>query len=222
MPSPRLCKLESLILDPEIYPRHNLSWLTALQYVDAMKAGSVFPPIIVGRLGKERYVIDGWHRLRALKILGEESVQAITRSFSSKGEMFLEAVKLNTTHGRRLSVHDTVRIIDKLTGMNFTVEKIKKIMKLPVDRVEKFKARTIRGPNGRPIYLKGVVHKTIQERETSYEEILSLDQSHFSVGSTQSLMIQLIELLQKKIVPGDDKTKGLAAELLVALKEWLK
>jgi len=46
----QLLKIDELIFDEERYPRIKVGWLTAYQYAQAIRAGSIFPPILVGQL----------------------------------------------------------------------------------------------------------------------------------------------------------------------------
>jgi len=61
------------------------------------------PPILVNR--RTMRVIDGMHRLRAAMIGGQEKIQA--KLFDgTDDDAFLLAVKMNTTHGLRLTLAD--------------------------------------------------------------------------------------------------------------------
>lgn len=149
----QVLKICNLKFDQEIYPRIKTSWLTAYQYAQSMRAGSVFPPINVGKLNEELYVIDGWHRVEAKKILGEEYIEAIIKDYKDKKEMFEDAIRFNTTHRRSSSFEKKVRLIKKFEseGLKFEIEKISEITRIPMDKVERFKIRTVIGPNGKPI-----------------------------------------------------------------------
>jgi hypothetical protein len=118
-----------------------------------MKTEGIFPPIRVGRFNGELYVIDGWHRVEAKKILGEEYIEAIIKDYKDKKEMFEDAIRFNTTHRRSSSFEKKVRLIKKFEseGLKFEIEKISEITRIPMDKVERFKIRTVIGPNGKPI-----------------------------------------------------------------------
>jgi len=67
--------LNDIERDDDIYPRQRVSHKTIEGYVEALKAGASFPPILVQRIsvggedGKEVKLIclDGWHRLEAYR-----------------------------------------------------------------------------------------------------------------------------------------------------------
>jgi len=151
----KLLKIQELKFCEEIYPRIKPDWLTTYQYRKAMEAGSKFPPILAGKIANEEgyYIIDGVHRVEAYKQLKEEYIEAIVKEYNSFEEAFVEAVKLNISHGRPLSVQERVRIIDKLEEMNFSKEEISEIVKVPISEIEGLKSRCIE-VEGMKEYLK--------------------------------------------------------------------
>jgi hypothetical protein len=67
-------RLDEINLDEDIYPRRTFSHKTVEHYVEALKGGAVFPPIVVQKVrdndgnGKEKLIcIDGWHRVTAYR-----------------------------------------------------------------------------------------------------------------------------------------------------------
>ena len=63
---------------------------------------------------REMTLIDGFHRLEAAKRRGDESIEADVRDISEEEGLAL-AAKLNTTHGRRLTVLELAERIRLLT-----------------------------------------------------------------------------------------------------------
>jgi len=218
-----IVKISELVLDEEIYPRFRTDWLTAYQYAMAMKAGAEFPKIIVGKFRGKLYLLDGWHRVKALQLLGEEYAQAVIKSYNSKKDMFVEAVKLNSKHGRPLSSQEKARIIKKLEDYGFSLEQISRIVHIPVDKIERFKVKIVYGPNGKPIYLKGIVEKAIKQTEAKPEEIATLDQKSFNVRNVKQLLNQLIELLETGVYPWkNEEIKELTIRLYNLLSSTLQ
>lgn len=195
----KLLKIKSLVFDKELYPRakEETYWQTAWRYSQAMKMGNKFPPILVGLFKRKKYVVDGWHRVEAMKLLKEEFISATVKRYTDKRDMFADAVKLNSVHGQPLSPWDKVRIIYKLEEMKFTLEEISEIVKVPVDKIERFKARTVIGPNGKPVFLKSVVAKAVDKPRNG----LSVNQEDLTVRTVQNLLEQLIELLESDVCP---------------------
>ena len=187
-----LLKISDLTIDSELYPRIKSGWLTAYQYAQAMKANSVFPPITVGIYRKKKYVVDGVHRIEAKKMLKEEYIDAIVKTYESEREMFVDAVKLNSAHGRQLSVQEKVRIIYKLKKMRFKLQEISELIKVPIDKIGLLQQRIITGPKGEPIYLKSV----LANMDTGDGTLQTVDQTSFNVASVTALLTQMIELLE--------------------------
>ena len=215
----KVLKISKLILDSNIYPRFKTSWLTAYQYAMAMKSGSVFPEVIVGRLKGKFILVDGWHRIEALKLLGEEYVRAIVKDYDSEAELFADAVRFNVTHGRQLSVQEKARIIDKLESYNFTLEEISEIVRVPVDKIKRFKFKVVTAPNGSKIYLKSMTEKALTDKDLA----VKVNQELLSVRDLESLLKQLIEVLKCGVIRFDKgNLRGLAVEAYSLLGEALK
>lgn len=215
----KLVKISDLVFDQEIYPRIRDQWQTAWRYAQSMKAGSEFPRILVGAFEDKLFIVDGVHRVNAKKLLKEEYIEANVKKYESKNDMFVDAVKCNIVHGRQLSSQERTRIITKLEDMEFSLQEISEIVKVPTDKIEKFKARIIIGPNGKPIFQKSVVAKI----DADEKDKLSVDMAKFNVRSVHELLRQLIELLENNVFPlDDDEVKELTVKLYDLLQEKLQ
>lgn len=188
-----------------------------------MKAGEIFPPIEVGRYDEKLYVIDGMHRIDAKKLLKEKYIEARIKKYENMDDMFVDAVKCNSKHGRQLSVQETARIIYKLgEEMKFELEKIKDIIGMPIEGIERMKLKTIIGPNGKPVYIKGVSEKAAKMAGVPLEELASLDQSSFNVNTIIQLLNQMIALLEGGIYPvKNEEVVSLTTRLYMLLQEKL-
>lgn len=200
----KLLKIAGLVCDEKLYPRIKLGWLTAYQYSQAMKGGSEFPPVAVGSFEGKLYVVDGWHRIEAKKLLKEEYIQAIVKQYESLKDMFIDAVKLNATHGRPLSVQEKVRIVVELEKYGLERDEIGGIVKVPVDKLERFFERAVIRSDGSTEYLKSV---------TVRSDLEYANQDSFSVRNADALLIQLAELLRNKDFNFTDKEQELATEV---------
>jgi len=215
-----MLKISELQFDSEIYPRNEVNWLTAYSYSQAMRVGEAFPPIRVGLFKGKKYVVDGWHRVEAKRLLKDEYVDAVVKRYDSLKDMFVDAIKFNVTHGRPLSVQEKVRLIHKLEEFKLEVTEISRIVRIPVDKIEGFKARVVYGPNGKPVYLKSVVAKA----DVSEDVKVSVDQDKLSVRDAVGLLSQLAELLESGalVFVEDDRLKELAVKVYGLLGEALK
>src|SRR5262245_36857156 len=107
-------KLADLIEDPTLYPRNTVDDTHVGELVKALASGALLPPIIVDAASLR--VVDGVHRRRAhLRFFGDDAIANVdARDFADDAAFFLEAVALNSIHGRRLDRADQTRIVLKL------------------------------------------------------------------------------------------------------------
>jgi transcriptional regulator with XRE-family HTH domain len=140
-------KLDSIVLDEDIYPRKNVSKKTIESYVEALKGGANFPPIEVQKVIVEEnekeieklICLDGWHRVLAYKEYNKqvesEKIREVDAFFWKSDalnkkefleELRVESARRNLTHGDRLGSEDlrfqllrivTERPVEKLNGI---------------------------------------------------------------------------------------------------------
>ena len=210
----QVVKIADLQFDVDIYPRMKIGWLTAYQYAQAMKSGSEFPPVKIGLLDGKKFVVDGWHRIEAKKLLKEEFVEAEIKEYTDRKTIFADAVRFNAAHGRQLSVQEKVRIIARLEEMQFTPDEISALIKVPLEGITKLRVRTI-SVAGENVYQKSAVFKAgITE---------NVPQAGISARNLESLLYQLGVLLDSaEVVFDTDSLKGLATKVYELLGEKLK
>ena len=151
--------LKEISFDQELYPRHSTDWIVIHKYAEAMKVkGANFPAIAVAQVGKMRkkyILVDGMHRLEAMKRNKEQYCSCEILTGLYKKQMFIEAVKRNATHGSGLSGRDKARIIHKLKEMKLDLGEISKLVMMPKGKLELFsESRMSYTPTGKPIALK--------------------------------------------------------------------
>ncbi len=212
-------KIEELEFDKELYPRLKIDWLTSYQYAQAMRAGAKFPPILVGIYKGKKYVVDGWHRVKALELLGEKEVEAEVKEYEKWEDMFVDGVRLNITHGRQLSPQEKARIVDKLKELNFTPELISQITTIPIDKIERFEIKVLTTITGEKIYLKAPLEKV----EKFDVETVKKAQELFNVRTQKHLLTQLLALLESDTLRLDSKEiRELTIKVWELLGEKLK
>lgn len=81
--------------------RQQLNEQRIWDYVTSYANGAAFPPVQLANINGAFVLVDGWHRLAALKKLGQETVEAFTVA-TTEEEGRWEAAKANTTHGLSL------------------------------------------------------------------------------------------------------------------------
>lgn len=102
----RTFKVSELVFDFGFYPRMQVDAQHTAYIADAMAAGYEFPPIIVDKAS--RRIVDGFHRARgAQKLHGKDAtITGIEKHYKDDREMFLDAMRYNSSHGRTLTVYD--------------------------------------------------------------------------------------------------------------------
>lgn len=98
--------LSQCVVDMTIYPRESVDAQHVSELARAVESGAELPPIVLCKNSKR--VVDGVHRLRAYKKLfgDEHAVKAVFKNYSSDREMFIDAMRYNAIHGKRLTHSD--------------------------------------------------------------------------------------------------------------------
>lgn len=79
-------------------------------YADAIRAGEDLPPVVVFRDGKEYYLADGWHRLKAHESLGKKQINVKIIAGTHR-DAVLHAIGANASHGRSRTLADKEKAI---------------------------------------------------------------------------------------------------------------
>ena len=111
-PSPTRKRLISgLVLERGLSPRANMSSNLVRQLAEALRAGVVLPPIVAQK--ETARVVDGFHRVEAhRRVHGREAlIEVLEKDYADEGEMFLDAMRLNSAHGSRLAPYDQLRCV---------------------------------------------------------------------------------------------------------------
>lgn len=109
------CKASELVEDFDLYPRVDVDSYHVNQLAEAIRAGADLPPIIADE--KTKRIIDGFHRRRAFMRVGKDSetvdedplVPVEYRSYRTESDMFVDAMKYNSRHGRNMTAQDKTR-----------------------------------------------------------------------------------------------------------------
>lgn len=217
----RLLKIDKLILDKELYPRDEVNWRVAQGYKHAMKNGAMFPPISVGLFNKEFFVLDGWHRITALKHLKKDSVQAEVKAYKSKNDMYVEAVKLNSTHGKPFEFTEKLTIYGKLEAMNISSASIVGLLGISSKDLKAFTIdRSITDLAGNQVILKPslLANKIgIQNAAQNGMDIRELQRQLIGASAEQILDNMLILLNTRAFDLTNEKVSAKLAEIKVRL-----
>src|SRR5262249_7838158 len=136
--------IADLVEDMELYPRHAIDNSHVLALVLAEESGATLPPVIADR--KSKKVVDGWHRLRARKRRDGAAavIDVELRDYKDEASMVLDAVSLNSAHGRKLDAIDQTRAALMLEKQKVTTVKIAIALHVPEKRVKVLVARVAR------------------------------------------------------------------------------
>jgi hypothetical protein len=102
----RTMKCAELVLDFAMYPRTDVDGQHVSYIVQAMEADTEMPPVIIDK--KSKRVVDGFHRIRAaMRRRGKDAtIRVVEKEYRNDSALFLDAIRYNASHGRRLSTYD--------------------------------------------------------------------------------------------------------------------
>lgn len=133
--------VERVRLDMDVYPRVSVNWMTSLTYANAMRSGSRFPPLLVGRSKGQYVVLDGAHRLDAHRRVGHEAVRVRVTPHPPgprKATWRRIAFEANVKNGQRYSPFDVRKAILRFREDGCSEEQIARLIRLPVEGIPSF------------------------------------------------------------------------------------
>ena len=93
--------IADLVRDRSFQVRAGLDRATVTRYANVLKAGITMPPIRVAVVDGAAVVVDGWHRLAAVELLGGTTIEAVVVEASERDARWM-AAQANLQHGRPL------------------------------------------------------------------------------------------------------------------------
>ncbi len=205
MAKQQLLKISQIKRRDDLYPRNQTNYITTLRYSSALKTDAVFPPITVAKVKRTYILIDGAHRIEANRMNGETHIQAEVLENLSEKEMFIESVKLNTSHGLQFSAQETAKIVLKLKELKVSKNKIAELVRIPNDRLKPFMAKRMIRIVGDKGGVKGVDILKSELKHLAGTYAGKLDQKKFiGIGQVQ-IINELIDLIEKDLIDFDNK-----------------
>ena len=136
-------KISSLKRNYNIYPREGLDGFNVIRIRNAIEAGVELPPVIADK--KTKMVIDGFHRVEAVKLISGEDGEILVdyREYKSLAEMFLEAVRLNAAQGKTLLPNDIERILEVAHDLEITPKYLAGALSMTASRIKGFEPTRI-------------------------------------------------------------------------------
>ena len=191
----RLLNIKQIRIDEKLYPRSSVSTPAIYTYANAMRNGDVFPLIKVAQFGKRLILVDGNHRIEAKKLLKEKYIKAEILKGLTKEQIYIEAIKSNITNGCQFSPYERRRIIVRLQDMKYDDALISKIIHIPMERVNKFIAKSISTDiSGERTVLKAGINHLSEEKDIPSN--INRKQDKFSFNEQHILLDEVITLLE--------------------------
>jgi hypothetical protein len=212
-------KAALLVEDLSIYPRFAVDQIYVRRLAEALLAGESLPPVVADR--NSMRLVDGFHRRRAyLAAYGPEVEIAVEwKEYRNTKEMFLDVLRYNARHGKRLSAGEEVRCV--LIGEELGVSREKVAETLGIRR-EVLDGRVERkvadGPATREVLKPAVTHLAGSRLSAEQVEVNRKLGGHYA-----AFYINQILLLIRSgcLDSGSEKLRALLKELHAELTELL-
>ena len=105
-----LVDISTITEDPELQCRADIDEAKVAEYAERIKAGDIFPPVTLFKVGVLILLIDGWHRLLAAKRCGQTKISAKVL-IGTRQEAVKHAISANLVHGLPRSNQDKRRAV---------------------------------------------------------------------------------------------------------------
>jgi ParB-like chromosome segregation protein Spo0J len=177
-------KCGELVADYDFYPRSKVDSTSVQQIADAMEAGFEMPPIVIDK--KSKKIVDGVHRVRAtMRTKGQDAeVEAIARSYANDGEMLLDAIRLNASHGNRLSPWDRTRCLLLAKEMSIAMGDLATALNTDINNLQTM-MESLGTYRSKPIPIKKTIRhmegkKFTKAQREANEKLGGLNQTHYA------------------------------------------
>jgi hypothetical protein len=100
-----MLNIDAVRLDGGTQGRVTIDQPTIYHYLDRMKEGDIFPPIEVVHDGENHWLVDGFHRWHALKLLNLREIE-VDYEKGTKLDAIRRSLFANNNHGLPLTIED--------------------------------------------------------------------------------------------------------------------
>ena len=182
--------LSELVKDYTVYPRKDVFWQNVESLAEALRAGATLPPIIVCR--KTMRIVDGFHRHDAYtKVNGGNNIEVPVefRDYADDSEFFLDAIRLNSGHGQKLSTFDIVRSTKRAEELGITRDVVADVAGWTLDRLEKsLVSRTTAEGDAVKRTNEHLAGKTLTEKQAAYNQYAGGMRQSFYIAQVNALI----------------------------------
>jgi hypothetical protein len=207
-------KLSELILDFDLYPRGKVDSQHAANMVASLDAGAEMPPMVIEK--KTKRVVDGFHRWRAYSQTFDLNyeVTCIEKTYANDGELFLDAMRYNSAHGRALTPHDMTGCIIKAKKFKLSDHLVGEALHLTTEKIKGLRGARIGSVSGRPIALKYTIqhmagHKLTKKQEAANKKLSGMNQLFYVNQLIELIENGLLDSSNEKLLTGLEKLRGL-------------
>lgn len=188
----------ALVLDYNIYPRHQIDGDNVAKIKRALEAEEDLPPVVADV--KSKRVVDGFHRVTAtLQHFREEAMIDVDfRRYRSEGQMFVEAMRLNSGHGRKLSPYDMARCITLGTDLKLDPDTIASALRMTAARLNELQMRkTSIGADAKMVPIKGTARHLAGDQISDRQQ----EGNRRASGASQTFIVnQVINLVESDLL----------------------
>lgn len=159
-----------LVEDFSIYPRNTIFDGHVADLTEVLRSGNTLPPPLIDSDSKR--VIDGIHRRRAqLRAFGNEvEIEVLAKDYENEREMFMDAISLNATHGRRLTTADIARCASMAKRLHITREKLANALQITRPKLKDITATRLAFGKSGPVVLRRPMAHLAGEHITGKQE----------------------------------------------------
>jgi ParB-like chromosome segregation protein Spo0J len=200
----------SLVEDFTLYPRKHVDNTHVLDIAESLSLGksigNEIPPIVISADG---VIVDGVHRKRAaIKAAGPTAtVICDVREYKSKKELYIDAMALNSPHGKPLKGEERAYAIKVALELKVDPEQIASAMNMSVDRIRsiaEMKIVKVAGTNmhttvkNSAAHLRGVADKDTPEDAPLHHASITKKQAkamESMPGTSQKVMIKQVIIM---------------------------
>jgi hypothetical protein len=193
-----------LVEDLSLYPRLQVDDWYVSRLAEALRSGATLPPIVADR--KSKRIADGFHRRRAaLKAFGPTAeVDVVLRDYQDEASLYLDALRLNAHHGRRLTTAEEVRAALRAQELGIEPKVIADTLAIRVEKLMgQLERSTARGAIEPVVVLKPAYRHLAGEQLTRDQELAN---RHAGGHQATFYARMLVELLESGAVDESNRT----------------
>jgi len=212
-------KAADIVIDFTLYPRNNVDDHNVRAIADAYETEAELPPPVID--AKSKRLIDGVHRVLAkLRMDKLSEIEVIEKVYKDDAAMFLDAMRLNASHGARLDPCDRIHCVLIAERLQIPLDRVAGALHMPTEKLGELKrSRTATSTSGLSVPLK----RTNQHMAGRRLNKLQVEANERSSGMNQAFYAnQIIDLIEAKLLDVENENllerlrhlHGLLEELL--------